>query len=66
MTNVWVTTDTYFHHEAMCKYSQRPIDFTERIIADWKGEVAEDDLVIHLGDVTWKEFELDRLMEMLL
>lgn len=51
---VWLITDTHFHHEAMIRLCGRPENYTELIRKNWLRLIAADDLVIHLGDVTFK------------
>gem|GEM_PF-1308717 len=49
---IHIITDTHFGHKDLAtKLKVRPDDFQERIINAWRLVVAEDDLVIHLGDV---------------
>lgn len=52
----YVTTDTHFGHDAIIGYCDRPVDFSERIISNWKKTVGPDDWVIHLGDVSWPKY----------
>lgn len=47
----WVTTDTHFGHKMLIDEGHRPADFDQRIIKQWHMLVAEEDLIIHLGDV---------------
>jgi calcineurin-like phosphoesterase family protein len=49
----WITTDTHFYHDNMVKLCGRPQDFHEIIVCNWKSMVSDDDLVIHLGDVSF-------------
>ena len=51
MRKTWVLTDTHFNHAKIIKYEDRPADFKERIISNWRDMVGPYDLVIHLGDV---------------
>ena len=50
---IWLTTDTHFGHANMVKLCHRPEDFEKRIIDNWCQVVRPEDIVIHLGDVTW-------------
>lgn len=50
---IWLTTDTHFGHASMVKLYHRPEDFEKRIIDNWYQVVRPEDIVIHLGDVTW-------------
>jgi len=48
---IWVITDTHFNHKMIVKYEDRPENYQELIINNWRRLVSKDDLVIHLGDV---------------
>lgn len=48
---VWVVSDTHFNHKRLPEFTGRPTNFTELIINNWNTVVAENDLVLHLGDV---------------
>ena len=50
---IWVISDTHFYHTALEEGGVRPSGITSLIIHNWKELVAEEDLVIHLGDVSW-------------
>ena len=49
----WIISDTHFYHDNMVKLCGRPDDFTEQIWENLIYTVKHDDLLIHLGDVTW-------------
>lgn len=49
--NVYLISDTHFKHEKMRTYCDRPSDFTDVLICNWKNTVKPEDTVIHLGDV---------------
>jgi len=53
ITKTYFITDTHFHHTLMQKYCGRPADFDSRIIKQWQATVQPQDIVYHLGDVTW-------------
>lgn len=53
LQQIWLTTDTHFGHANMVKLCHRPADFEKRIIDNWYQVVRPEDIVIHLGDVTW-------------
>lgn len=53
--NIWIISDTHFDHENIKKYEGRPDNFNELIIKNWNDRVAENDLVIHLGDVIFRK-----------
>ena len=48
---IYIVADTHFFHQKLIEYEHRPANFTEIIIDKWNKTVADDDLVIHLGDV---------------
>lgn len=50
----WLITDTHLWHEWLTTGGDRPENFTSIIFKMWKQLVAADDLVIHLGDVTFR------------
>lgn len=54
--NTFFISDTHFGHEAIKKYSDRPDDF-EKIILKNLHVVQKDDLLIHLGDVSFYKHE---------
>ena len=53
MSKIYVTTDTHLYHDQLIEWSERPKDHTQRILDNWRKTVKEEDLTIHLGDVTW-------------
>ncbi len=48
----WLVSDTHFGHVEINGYTGRPGDAEERIVANWHSLVAENDVVVHLGDLT--------------
>jgi calcineurin-like phosphoesterase family protein len=48
---VYLISDTHFNHDKIATYCDRPTDFTELIIRNWRSTVRAEDTVIHLGDV---------------
>ena len=53
ITKTYVITDTHWGHVKMQEYCDRPADFDKRIINQWQATVQPQDIVYHLGDVTW-------------
>jgi calcineurin-like phosphoesterase family protein len=53
IAKTYIITDTHFYHPKMQDYCDRPADFDKRIIKQWKATVQPQDIVYHLGDVTW-------------
>ena len=50
---IWLISDTHFLHKNIIEYCNRPVNFNSLIIKNWNKLVGDDDLVIHLGDVTF-------------
>lgn len=48
----WLISDTHFGHVEINGYTGRPGDAEERMLASWRSLVADDDVVVHLGDLT--------------
>ncbi len=59
----WLITDTHFFHDRMIELCNRPADFNERIMTNLRYLVAEQDNLIHFGDVIF--YHLERLKPML-
>ena len=49
--NVYLIADTHFNHTNIATYCDRPANFTEILIRNWRQIVQPTDTVIHLGDV---------------
>ena len=53
---IFVIADTHFFHENIIKYCDRPFssveDMNNTIIKNWNEVVSNDDIVLHLGDVS--------------
>lgn len=61
--NTWIISDTHFDHDNILKYEPTRLrdmqakgldDQNEWLIDNWNSVVGEDDLVLHLGDFTFK------------
>lgn len=54
---VFIISDTHFGHENIIRYCDRPFnnvkEMDKAIIDNWNSVVGKDDLVIHLGDVSF-------------
>lgn len=48
----WIIADTHFGDPDINGYSGRPTDAEERIMASWRSLVADEDVVVHLGDLS--------------
>lgn len=53
ISKTYVITDTHFEHTKMQEFCDRPANFGQKIINQWKATVKPQDVVYHLGDVTW-------------
>ncbi len=47
----WLISDTHFGDPDINGYTGRPDDAEERIVASWRSLVADDNVVVHLGDL---------------
>lgn len=61
---LYIITDTHIGHTNIVKLANRPVDFAEQILENWKTTVTPEDVVIHLGDVAWHAEALQKLSEM--
>ena len=61
MGNIFITSDTHFHHANIIKYCNRPFKDTfqmdECMIENWNKVVKQEDKVYHLGDVYFPKFK---------
>jgi calcineurin-like phosphoesterase family protein len=60
MRNAFFTADTHFNHANIISYCQRPFasveEMNEALIAKWNARVGQGDLVYHLGDLAWGDW----------
>ena len=54
----WVIADTHFGHEMLVEKGYRPEGFSGLIAQNWHRLVAQEDLVIHLGDLAIPDKDL--------
>ncbi len=55
---IFVISDTHFGHDGLTHtFGARPDRFSDKIFQNWKRDVAEDDLVIHLGDLVMGDYK---------
>ncbi len=59
----WIISDTHFGHRNIYGYTGRPADAEERMVANWRALVADEDTIVHLGDLAL--MDLDRLAQIL-
>jgi calcineurin-like phosphoesterase family protein len=55
---IWFTSDTHFHHRGILRYERGEFfpdleTMNETLIQNWNNNVAEQDLVYHLGDLSF-------------
>lgn len=53
ISKTYVITDSHWGHKKMIEYCGRPANFDQLIINQWQATVQPQDVVYHLGDVTW-------------
>jgi len=65
--NINFTADSHFNHDNIIHFCQRPFssaaEMNEALIAKWNARVGKGDVVYHLGDFAWGDWEpiLNRL-----
>jgi calcineurin-like phosphoesterase family protein len=50
----YIVTDTHFEHQNILNWCQRKSGYEKLIIKNLKNTLTEKDVLIHLGDVAWK------------
>ena len=63
--NTFFTSDTHFSHDKIIEYCNRPYtsaaEMDEALVENWNKTISKNDVVFHLGDVSWGRFDLSRL-----
>lgn len=59
----YIISDTHFFHDDMIHLCGRPQNFERRIIRNWRATVTDQDVVIHIGDVIF--YQYDKLKEIM-
>ena len=49
--NFYLISDTHFNHAKIATYCDRPANFTDVLIRNWRNTIKQEDTIIHLGDV---------------
>lgn len=64
ISKTFLITDTHFSHSRIIThFGFRPKNFNQLIINNWKNTVKNEDIIFHLGDVTWgSQEELKNIM----
>ena len=61
MKREWIIADTHFGHSNIIKYENRPYldvdEMNQNLIRSWNNSVKKDDIIYHLGDVSFKNKE---------
>ena len=52
--DTYIISDTHFGHKNIIKYCDRPENHDEIMFNNWIKTVKNDDVILHLGDVTFK------------
>ena len=59
--NTWFTADTHFGHANIIKYCNRPfansVEMDKALIANWNARVGKDDMIYHVGDFCFQDFD---------
>lgn len=59
--NIFITSDTHFHHANIIRYCNRPFhsvaEMDEALVQNWNSVVRPQDKVYHLGDVYFPQKE---------
>ena len=51
----FLIADTHMGHENICRYCNRPRGFENLVMERWRERVRPEDVVIHLGDLSFEE-----------
>ena len=67
ISKYYILSDTHWGHQRIItEFVFRPVNFEKLIIKNWKNTVKEQDIIIHLGDVTWgSQEQLQQIMNKL-
>ncbi len=64
VSKTFLIADSHFSHTRMQKFCGRPADFDQKIINQWQATISPQDVVYHLGDVTWGSHgQLQQIMQ---
>lgn len=67
MSNIFITSDTFFGREQIIKKAKRPFssveEMNETLINNWNSVVKQDDIVYHLGNFAWDPFSAEKALK---
>lgn len=55
MSDYWIISDTHFGHDTLIRVGVRPKDYEMKITNFINNTLHQDDILIHLGDVSWSD-----------
>ena len=56
--NFFLISDTHFYHTKIAEYCDRPDNWDDLIIKNWNNTVNSNDVVLHLGDFAFGNFDM--------
>jgi calcineurin-like phosphoesterase family protein len=66
MSDIFITSDTFFGREQIIKKAKRPFssveEMNETLILNWNSVVKEEDIVYHLGNFAWDPFSAEKAL----
>lgn len=51
---IYLVADTHFNHDMMIESGLRPKEYERKLIRNWNKQVKDEDIVILLGDISWR------------
>jgi calcineurin-like phosphoesterase family protein len=55
--STWIISNTHFFHENIGRYCNRPDGWQETIIANWNRHIQPEEIVFHVGDLSFGKKE---------